>query len=96
MEIIGRRNVDWRGVKFVCVQYPMRSIAPLKNIFQGREAGIVFVDNERVFKDAVQRSSIQVYFRDMFAGAFGHCTGAGNNLLAGNIADVLSREVFRK
>jgi len=88
--------LERRGVKLVCVQYPLRNIAPLRKIFQGREAGIVFVDNEKIFKDAVKKSSIQVYFMDMFAGDFGHCTDKGNALLAGNIADVLLREVFGK
>jgi superkiller protein 3 len=88
--------LDRRGVRLVCVQYPMRGIAPLRKIFQGRDAGIVFVDNENVFKEAVERNSLQEYFRDMFAGDFGHCTPKGNELLARNIAAVLAREVFTK
>ena len=87
---------DQRGVKLVCVQYPMRSLEPLRRVCQGRDEGIIFVDNEEVFKQAVVRESLQEYFRDMFAGDFGHCTDKGNALLAGNIADVLAREVFGK
>jgi len=34
--------------------------------------------------------------RDMFGGDFGHCTQKGNKLLAGNIADVILKEVFGK
>ena len=87
---------DQRGVKLVCVQYPMRSLEPLRRVFQGHDEGIIFVDNKEVFKQAVARESLQEYFRDMFAGDFGHCTDKGNALLAGNIAAVLAREVFGK
>ena len=88
--------LERRGVQLVCMQYPMHSVDPLKKLWQGRDDGIIFVDNEHVFKDAVRRRSLQEYFADMFAGDFGHCTDKGNELLAGNIADVLTREVFRK
>ena len=88
--------LDRRGVKLVCAQYPMRGLEPLRKVFQGQTGGIVFVDNEKVFKDAVKGSSLQEYFADMFAGDFGHCTTKGNELLARNIADVLTREVFVK
>jgi tetratricopeptide (TPR) repeat protein len=83
-----------RGIRLVCVQYPMRSIAPLKNIFEGDEGDIIFVDNEQIFKDAVKKEGTIVYFRDMFAGDFGHCTEKGNRLLAGNIAKEILKELF--
>jgi tetratricopeptide (TPR) repeat protein len=88
--------LDRRGILLVCVQYPMRSLAPLRKMFQGRDHGIIFVDNEKVFKDAVKRSYLQDYFVDVFAGDFGHCTRKGNELLAENIAGVLWREYFGK
>ena len=88
--------LDRRGIKLVCVQYPMRRLDPLRNIFQGKTNGIVFVDNEKIFRDAVQKSSFREYFKDTFGGDFGHCTDKGNELLARNIADVLAREVFGK
>jgi len=88
--------LDRRGVMLVCMQYPMRSMEPLKNIFQGRDGGIIFVDNEKIFKDAVKSGSLKDYFTDLFAGDFGHCTPKGNKLLAGNIADVLSRELWKE
>ena len=88
--------LDRRGLKLVCVQYPMRSLEPLRKMFQGRDDGIIFVDNEKIFRDAVQKSPLKEYFRDMFAGDFGHCTRKCNELLAKNIADVLSREFFKK
>jgi len=78
-----------RGVKLVCVQYPMRSVEPLKKIFNGYDSNIMFVDNESAFKAAVDRDGYQAYFTDMFAGDFGHCTEKGNRLLAENVADII-------
>jgi tetratricopeptide (TPR) repeat protein len=85
-----------RGIRLVCVQYPMRSIEPLKNIFEDDKAGIIFVDNEKIFRDAIKKDKSSVYFRDMFAGDFGHCTPKGNRLLAENIANAILKEVFNK
>ncbi|MDD5561005.1 MAG: tetratricopeptide repeat protein [Candidatus Omnitrophica bacterium] len=90
-----KRILDERGIKLVCVQYPMRSIRPLKDIFQGQE-GIVFVDNEGIFKERVAKDGSKKYFLDMFAGDFGHCTLEGNRLLAKNIADVILKQYLRK
>jgi len=73
----------------------MRSIEPLKRIF-GDQQGIIFVDNEKVFKDAVRKQGYTQYFLDMFGGDFGHCTKKGNRLLAENIANVILGEVFHK
>jgi hypothetical protein len=90
-----KRILDKRGIKLVCVQYPMLKIGELKQIFEGQR-GVVFVDNERVFKDAVKKSGYQKYFVDRFGGEFGHCTREGNRLLAQNIADVILKEYFNK
>jgi len=84
-----------RKIKLVCVQYPMRNIEPLKRIFEDKE-GIIFVDNEKLFKDAVRREGYWGYFTDMYGGDFGHCTEKGNRLLAENIANVIIKEVFYK
>ena len=86
--------LDKRGITYVCVQYPMLDIRPLKQIFQGHEEGIVFVDNEKTFKDALQHALYKDYFSDAFAGDFGHCTKKGHRLLASNVARVISKEVF--
>lgn len=88
--------LDKRGIRLVCVQYPMRSIWPLKKIFKGQQENITFVDNEKIFKDAIKTGGSRTYFRDMFVGDFGHCTDKGNWLLAENIANVILREVFHR
>lgn len=89
-----KQALDRRGIKLVCMQYPMRNILPLKRIFKEQE-GIIFVDNEKVFKDALQHGRYEDYFRDNFAADFGHCTERGNKLLAGNLANVILKEVFK-
>lgn len=86
--------LDKYGIKLICVQYPMRSISPLIEIFQGKR-GIIFVDNEKLFKDAVKKTGYNDYFVDMFAGDFGHCTRKGNKLLVEHIADTILKESFR-
>ncbi len=87
--------LDKKRVRFVCVQYPMRSIEPLKKIFKGDEEGIIFVENAKIFREAVKQGGHAAYFKDRFAGDFGHCTAKGNRLLAENIANAILKEAFR-
>jgi hypothetical protein len=87
--------LDKKKVRLVCVQYPMLNIKQLKAVFEDRE-GIIFVDNEKVFKDAVRREGYEEYFIDTFGGNFGHCTPKGNRLLAENIAFAILKEYFGK
>ncbi len=89
-----KETLDRKGVRLVCAQYPMRSIEPLKKILAGDEEGVIFVNNEQVFKDAVSKEGYKAYFCDMFGGDFGHCTAKGNRLLAENIANTILREAF--
>lgn len=84
--------LDKKGIRLVCMQYPMRSIKPLKDIFE-LDDDILFIDNEIVFKEAVLKSSYKEYFRDIFGGDFGHCTDKGNRLLAENAANVILRAI---
>jgi len=88
--------LDRKGIRLVCMQYPMRSPEPLKNIFESCAGGIIFIDNEQVFRDAVKKDGYSAYFRDAFAGDFGHCTPKGNKLLAANIANAILKEAFHK
>ncbi len=92
-----KQILDKRKIKLACMPYPMRSIESLKKIFKEEmEGSIIFVDNERVFKDAVRKEGYKEYFIDMFGGDFGHCTEKGNRLLAENIANVILKEIFSK
>lgn len=84
-----------KGLKFVCVQYPMRKLEPLKKLFDSTE-GIIFVDNEKTFKAAIKQGHFADYFEDCFAGDFGHGTPKGNKLLANNIMNAILKKVFGK
>ena len=88
--------LEKRGITYVCVQYPMRSLEPLRKIFVTNAKGIIFVGNEKLFKVALKKASYQEYFRDRFRSDFGHCTEKGNRLLAKNIADTILKEAFHK
>jgi tetratricopeptide (TPR) repeat protein len=87
--------LDKRGVRLVCAQYPMRSVEPLKKIFEDYK-DVFFVDNDISFKEIVKKSGLKEVFLDMFAGDFGHCTAQGNKLIAENIAHVILKEVLGK
>lgn len=88
--------LDERKIKLVCVQYPVRNIMPLKKIFGDKKESIIFVDNERIFRDVLRTGSYRDYFVDRFAVDFGHCTPKGNRLLAENIAHAILKEIFHK
>jgi len=90
-----KKVLDARGIKLVCVQYPMRSIEPLRKIFYD-SGGIIYVDNEKIFKDALSASRFDEYFMDRMFEDFGHCTEKGNELLAGNVAKSILKELLKK
>jgi len=75
------------------MQYPIRSVQPLKDIFKDKE-GLVFVDNEQIFKEAVARENYEEYFIDKLGMDFGHYTAKGYELLAENAANVILKEFF--
>lgn len=83
------------GAKLVCMQYPLRSVEPLKGVLRSRDK-ITFVENKENFEQALESSQYTVYFSDTFAGNFGHCTRAGNQLIAKNLASVIEKEFFGK
>jgi len=87
-----RRTLKKRGVPLVCVQYPMRSLEPLKRMLEPYN-DTIFIDNEKIFKEAVDEKGYETYFTDSFAGDFGHCTRDGNRILADNIAETVLKHV---
>ena len=81
--------VRGRGIELVCVQYPLVPVNELVSMV-GAQEGVTFIDNERVFKEAVRARSFDYYFIHTFPGReFGHCNPRGNRLLAENISRAL-------
>jgi lysophospholipase L1-like esterase len=89
-----KNMADSKGLISVFVQYPMRPIEPLKAIFSNQK--ILFVDNGPSFRQAVAQKHYDFYFEDHYGADFGHCTLEGRKLLAHNVADVISNEVFHE
>ncbi|MBU1864200.1 MAG: tetratricopeptide repeat protein [Candidatus Omnitrophica bacterium] len=87
--------VQSRGIQLVCTQYPMRSVEPLKKTLEPYDS-VIFVDNEKLFKEAVMNEEYETYFLYYFGGDFGHCTAKGNKLLAENIGSVILEQYFRQ
>lgn len=85
-----------RGIRLVCAQYPMRSVKPLQSFFSGLDHNVIFVDNEKTFRQAVAMSGTREYFLDLFGGDFGHCTEKGNKLIADNIATAILPEILHE
>jgi Flp pilus assembly protein TadD/lysophospholipase L1-like esterase len=90
-EIVAR--VKAAGARMVIMQYPLRSVDPLKLIFRGQN-DILFVENRSNFLAVLKEGAFTRYFADNFAGDFGHCTAIGNRLIAQNLADRMSQEFF--
>jgi len=77
-----------RHVKVIVMQYPLRDIDPLKN-YLGQRKDVIFVENIQNFRQALAKGSYNQYFKDNFAYNFGHCTRAGNGLIAHNLVEVI-------
>ncbi len=84
-----------KGIALVCVEYAMRDVGELKSII-GEHKNVYFVDNEKSFKEAVEREGYGTYFTDRYGEEFGHMTIKGKRLLSKNIADVIFKEYFNK
>lgn len=69
----------------------MRPSDALRAILREAPGRVIFVDNEMPFREAVAKGGWSSVFVDRFAGDFGHCTRAGNRLLAASVAQALER-----
>jgi hypothetical protein len=87
------RRVLGHGAVMVAMQYPLRDVELLRNLLHDQE-GVIFIENKKNFQNALKNGESTRYFLDLFAGDFGHCTAAGNRLIADNVADVLEKKGF--
>lgn len=81
-----------RGIKLICMQYPLRNIEPLKDVLK-RKDKIIFVENKTNFEEALKNAEYSLYFSDNFGGDFGHCTRRGNELIARNAARAVAETI---
>ncbi len=88
--LIIQKLID-NNTKVICMQYPVRSLKPLKNILKDTRYydKVTFLSNEEIFKQALKEKPYDEIFVDQFGGDFGHCTDYGNTLIAENVAENL-------
>ena len=89
------RLLEACGIPLVAVQYPVRSVEPLRRLLGARK-DVWIVDNEAVFKEALRQAPYAEYFIDTFGGDFGHTTPRGARLLAENVAQSILAGLFRQ
>lgn len=82
------RLLHARGIPLVAMQYPGEDVEALKLIFP-QNSRIDFVDNRAPFRKALAGRPYSYYFSDHFRPNWGHCTTAGNGLIAAHLADEL-------
>lgn len=87
-----QRLLKGRGIPFFVMQYPLRDVSQLRAFFP-EGSDVAFIDNKKAFQAALARGSYDAIFRDHFAGDFGHCTPAGNRLIALNVAAALKKVI---
>ncbi len=81
------------NVKVICMQYPVRSIESLKSILKHEDCynQIIFLSNEKNFKNLLKAEKYSEIFIDQFAGDFGHYKEEGKKLIAGNVLRTLEK-----
>lgn len=88
-----RDRLKERGIRLVATQYPRRPLALLKQLLADDRQGVLFVDNEENFEQALKTARYETIFSDHCYGDSGHGTREGNRLIAASIARVLLKEL---
>jgi len=81
-----------RHIKIIVMQYPLRDITPIEN-YLGPRNNVFYVENKHNFKEALAKEGYNYYFKDNFGNDFGHCTHAGNKLIAQNLSEVILTKI---
>jgi len=81
-----------RGVAVIAMQYPTLSIEALEKTLGGR-GDVLYLENVDNFEQALNESKYHAIFYDSFAGSFGHFRMAGEELVAKNVAGVVTELV---
>jgi len=79
------------GAQLIAMQYPTLPIEQMKQHLKESKYydKIIFISNEKNFKEALKNYRTEDIFSDMFGGSFGHCTELGNTLIAENVAETI-------
>jgi hypothetical protein len=77
-----------RGVIWIAMQYPLRRLGPLRALTSGFPE-TVMIENRENFLRVSRRDPATHLFFDAFAGDFGHCSPAGNRILAQAAAEAV-------
>lgn len=85
-----REMLRERGIRLVAVQYPTLPAAALRAVFPDPE-GVLFVENRDGFSRALREGGYGSVFRDRSFGGWGHCTAAGDRLIAESVARAIGR-----
>lgn len=83
-----KRRVDAAGAKLVAIQYPMMDAGALGAMFPPG-SGVPVILNDDNFTAAVATRGYDALFLDRFRDVWGHCTTAGNSLIAERAANRL-------
>ena len=91
-KLIIKKLID-NNIKVICMQYPVRSIDPLRKQLENElyYKDLVFVSNERLFKEALMKNDYRKIFTDQFAGDFGHNSDVCNEMIAKNVVNTLEK-----
>ncbi len=82
-----------KDITYVCMQYPLSEINALKEWYEYISAEVILVDIENLFSETLKTGEYSEYFRDSFAGDYGHFTEKRNILIAENLANLIIEKV---
>lgn len=88
-----RQLLASQGIAFVAMQYPLRSVETLRFLL-GEASDAIYVDNDALFRAAIEREGYDALFIDRVAGDFGHGTERGNRLIAENLIATVFEPLF--
>lgn len=83
------RTIIDKKIKIISMSYPNRDADSLEKMLFDMKKEIIFVSNDKPFKEALEDKSIDDVFADLFGGDFGHCTEYGYGLISKNLLPVI-------
>lgn len=83
------------NVRVICMQYPVRSIEPLRKMFEKESyyGSLTFVSNEKSFKSMLKKNKYRDLFFDQFAGDFGHYNEKSGTIISKNIIAAVEKKL---